>query len=694
MRPSQGFTLVEEDIRRLPNDIVIFRSSNLLPRRSLFRYLPKKVDRAGRSFRVTDGTGGDYGSGLTTRYGPLSYTTSQGLVKGDFMDGVRDDRSPRKGDCGSIIISKSSRGSYISGMHVAGSPVAANPRIIITQLSQDIFKEYIGQEPTYLEASSNPRYVRGSPGSGPLCAPHPTKGVHHWAVNSNGVVLGSYKGRVQPTSRVTESIICTQVEESFGVKNPFHKPIMSGVEEDGQWKNPFTIATQQQGSLPCDFTQVDIDACADSYLDHLLADNSWLANVQPISIRQAVNGIHGEDYIDILNMSTSGGFYFPGAKNKYFEEFTDESGQSYYMPNEAVMEMIDDIESKYLLGERYDILFNGTLKDEPVSGKKRASGATRVFTACDVAFSIIVRRQYLSLTAAIQNNNILTECAVGMNVYSLSWDDLHKFITQYGEDRIIAGDFETFDKRMSAIIISTVFRVLDTLRSQFEPLIARDVMISKGIKTDISFPITNMNGDLIQFFGGNSSGHPLTIIVNSVANSIYMRFAYMKTGHELSTFRQNVALSVMGDDNIMGSKLDSYNHTTISQALKRVGINYTMADKDAETKPFCHISEVDFCKRSFSMLDGRCIAPLAEKSILKSLCMYVEKGNISHEEQLAQSYLAARREWSLHGREVFVRNTSRMTAIFGRHPEVERFFIDKHGWPYQRTLEWTLGLLE
>jgi len=697
MRPMQGFTISEEDLKRLPNDVVLFTSKNLLPRRCLFKYLPKKIDKAGRHFRVTNGSSGSFGSGMTTRYGTISYTvqdedgTSKTIV-GTYMDGIREDRSPVKGDCGSIVISDSAHGSFISGMHVAGSKSDANYRAIITQLSQDMFEDIIYQRETYLQAPTESRYSSGSRGSGPLDSPHPGKGVHHWALNPKGVVLGSYKGRIQPTTHVKRSLICSEIEEAFGYENPFHKPVMKAVEENGKWKNPFTIATEQQGSLPCDFLQKDVDACALSYLNDVTQDSSWLRDVKPLTLRQAVNGIHGADFIDILNMSTSGGFYFPGHKSDYFDKLVDSEGIEFYMPNEEVTEMIDHIESTYMMGDRYNVLFNATLKDEPVSLKKKNSGATRVFTACDVAFSIVVRRQYLSVAAAMQRNNFITECAVGMNLYSLEWDQLFKHITSFGEDKIVAGDFETFDKRMPAIIISTAFGVLDSLRSYGYKPSAAAQMISRGICTDISFPVTNMNGELIQFFGGNSSGHPLTIIINSIANSIYMRFAYMKTGHDLSGFRNNVHLMVMGDDNILCSNISSYNHTSISRALKTVGINYTMADKDADSRPFCNIRDVDFCKRSFVDLDGRCIAPLAEKSIFKSLCMYVEKGNIEHEQQLAQSYLAARREWSLHGPDIFNHHTSILDSIFEKHPDIKRFFIDKHFWDYQATLDWTLGV--
>jgi hypothetical protein len=85
------------------------------------------------------------------------------------------------------------------------------------------------------------------------------------------------------------------------------------------------------------------------------------------------------------------------------------------------------------------------------------------------------------------------------------------------------------------------------------------------------------------------------------------------------------------------------------------------------------------------------VGPLNLQSVFKSLMMYVEKGNISHEEQLAQSYLAARREWSLHGEAIFHEYTRKMNKILDEFPDITRFFIAQHSFTYDETLDWVQG---
>lgn len=686
MKPQRCFTLTEANIRRLPNDIVIFSSPSVLPRKNLYKYLPKKVDKAGREVLIFDPQLSDFGTGNTTHYKELVY----GDVKGLMFDGFRSDRIPVKGDCGSLIVAKQPLGNYITGMHVAGSPNGLNPRMVSTPLSQEIFDPYIGESTVrYLEATTTGLIHQGSQASGKLGKSHPTKGVQHWA-KSNGIVLGSYPHRIQPSSHTQKSKICDDVVEAFGIENNLVAPLMAPEQVDGKWLNPFTIAAEQQGSLSPHFIDETVELCVKSYISDMMTQKDWLQDVGTVDVRTAINGIHGDSYVNLLPMSTSGGFFFPGCKRKYFDLLKDDDGIEYYMPKSDVQTMIDDIENRYALGERADILFNGTLKDEPVKKSKRESGATRVFTACDVAFSIVVRKQYLKVVRAFMTNNFTTECAVSMNPYSTDWDDIGKFVSQFGGDRTIAGDYSTFDKAMTPPFISGAFTVLDALRGKLSP---RDERISIGIRTDVCFPITNMNGDLIQFFGGNSSGHPLTVIINSIANSIYVRHSWHDLGYDLKEFRQKVHLMTLGDDNLMESSEDGFNHTTLASSLAAHGVKYTMADKDAESVPFLKLTDCDFLKRSFVDYNGRWIAPLKMSSIFKSLCMYTEKrGGISHEEQLAQSYLQARREWSLHGRTVFYECTAKMQLIWQHYPEVENFFIAQHSYSYDKTLRWTLGI--
>jgi len=686
--PSNGFILERSNMKFLGNDVVAFSCSGILPRKEMYNFLPSKVDTAGRNFHIYDPRfRGILGNGSSTFYRDIEYfsLTGTGKIKGTFMEATRSDRNPLKGDCGSIVFSQAFNGHYISGIHCAGAPRGLGSRMIITQLSKEMFN--FSAPLLAMSGYSNLTMIeKGSTKSGKLMVAHPSKGVHHW-VEGCAISLGSFANRTTSSSRTKESIICSRIEKDFAIKNEFTSPLMIPKCVDGTWKNPFVIATQSQANVSPHFEESVILKCAMSYVDDITLNGEWLSDVGSVDLHVAINGINGDSFINQIPMSTSGGFFFPGAKKQYFTQLFDDDGLPYYLPSQEIKDMVQQLESNYLLGHRNCILFNGTLKDEPVKHSKKLSGKTRVFTACDVAFSLVVRKQFLKITRAIMSNNFLTECAVGMNCYSLDWERLHNYITLHGEGRMIAGDFKEYDKKMAAVLIRAAFWILEELIMNSLTTSHADIMIMRGVATDISYPIVNMNGDVIQFFGSNSSGHPLTVIVNSLVNSLYIRHAYQSL-YDLRTFKSNVKVMTLGDDNIINSKKTDFNHTYIASHLYKYGVIYTMADKESVSIPFIHISEIDFLKRKFVELDGRIVGPLALSSIFKSLMMYVEKGNISHAEQLSQSYLAARREWSLHGREVFSEFTQKMENIFVDFPDVSRFFLLQHKYTYEETRVW------
>lgn len=684
LTPQRGFILEKQFIKYIGNDLIVFCNSSLLPRKELYNFLPKHVDKRGRNFKIFDQRYPIMGHGSSTSYTSLSYKNTDGTpIVGEFMEAYRKDRPPMRGDCGGIILSEAGGGYYISGIHCAGSPGGLGFRMILSQVAQELFQ--FDAPLLAMSGFSDMRFIEaGSGSSGPLRPPHPTKGVHHWA-SGNAMVLGSYSRRVTSRSRTKRSLICDSIEKEFDIVNPFVAPLMSAELVDDEWHNPFTIATQSQANLSPHFKDSTLIKCADAFVEELLSDPSWLDDAGPVDLRTAINGVNGDTYMNRIPMSTSGGFYFPGAKHKYFDEVIEDGFPVAYAKKE-ILDMVDAIEENYALGNRACVLFNGTLKDEPIKQSKRDSGKTRVFTASDVAFSLVVRKKFLGLTKAIMTHNFISECMVGMNPYSLDWQRLHTFLTAFGSSFVFDGDFRDFDKGMAANLMRTGFYVFECLL-KFVGISHRDLMIVRGIATDICFPIVNMNGDVIQFFGGNPSGHSLTVILNSAVNSIYMRHAYNDVA-DVSTFKLRVHLATLGDDNVGNSKMDEFNHTQISEHLRRHGVEYTMADKTSESIPFHHISTVDFLKRGFTDLDGRIVGPLALNSIFKSLMMYVEKGNISHEEQLSQSYLAARREWSLHGKAVFDEYTGKMEKIFSEHPDVTRFHLPQHAMSYEDTIAW------
>jgi hypothetical protein len=112
-----------------------------------------------------------------------------------------------------------------------------------------------------------------------------------------------------------------------------------------------------------------------------------------------------------------------------------------------------------------------------------------------------------------------------------------------------------------------------------------------------------------------------------------------------------------GDDMIMGVSENCtwFNHTVMQKTLADIDIEFTMADKEAESKPFIHISEATFLRRSWRFepeLDCH-VCPIEHDSIDKMLTMCVESKTISPQLQAVAVFDTACREYFWYGREVF-----------------------------------------
>lgn len=191
-----------------------------------------------------------------------------------------------------------------------------------------------------------------------------------------------------------------------------------------------------------------------------------------------------------------------------------------------------------------------------------------------------------------------------------------------------------------------------------------------GIAEDTAFSFANYNGDCLQFMGSNPSGHPLTVIVNSIVNALYMRYCYtlLNPDQEVKSFKKNVALLTYGDDNVMGSRVDWFNHTAIVGVLAQIGVEYTMADKESKSVPFINIRDVSFLKRSWRWDSdvGAYLCPLEEASIQKMLCINIPSKTISDEDQMLEVMTAAVNEWFYYGKDKFTLERSYLEDLAER----------------------------
>lgn len=433
-----------------------------------------------------------------------------------------------------------------------------------------------------------------------------------------------------------------------------------------------TKAVENASFLPSDISFV-VEAMSAEFLDKMSSER--LKRLKPCPWSVAVNGRDGIPYMERLPLKTSGGYGHPGPKKQHFVLVgPTEAHEVCYEMTDQLRSEVEWIEKQYSLGLEANPVFKATFKDEPITFEKAAISKVRIFTASPVAFSLVVRKYLLCIVREFSGKDRLDfEMAIGANAHGRDWHDITQHIVRHGENRCFAGDYKNFDKQMPPELILAAF---DVIRNIFKAAgwEAKELQVLDGIAHDIAFPTTDLFGTLVQFYGANPSGHPLTAHINSLVNSLYMRLAclsiFRKHGwkcvldgphkHRLVNFRKFsdiMSLVTYGDDNC-GTTSSSYpfiNHGSIQKALGDAGIIYTTDDKEAESKGFCHLANITFLKRRF-VFDNtlkRYIGPLAEESIFKMLTVFTYSKTICKEEQMCGVIQSANREYFFYGKERF-----------------------------------------
>ena len=112
-----------------------------------------------------------------------------------------------------------------------------------------------------------------------------------------------------------------------------------------------------------------------------------------------------------------------------------------------------------------------------------------------------------------------------------------------------------------------------------------------------------------------------------------------------------------GDDMIMGvnKQCNFLTHTIMQKTLADIDIEFTMAEKTAESVPFIHIDQATFLRRSwrFEPELGYRVCPIEHDSIDKMLTMCVRSRTIGPELQALAVLDTATREYFWYGKEIF-----------------------------------------
>lgn len=572
----------------------------------------------------------------------------------------------KAGDCGAIGVAKTPRGPVIVGIHTLGHGVTAGfPLSVLSDI-----EPYI-QDPLAVSDGSPPAMSLN--GDVSLTTPH-HRSLFRYLESGSAQIYGSMPGfRAKPRSKVTATVLQPEMLEHFDTKVEYGPPAMSGWEP---WKKNIVEMVKPH-------TNVDeklVQHCVESFTNDIVSalndkhGDAWKGELLFLSDHAAVNGLPGVKYIDRINTNTSMGHPWGTTKKKFLVDDSSPECPEGVTFTPEIWEKVNHIKSEYAQGRRVKPVFTGHLKDEATPLAKVEAKKTRVFTGAPVDWSLVVRSRLLSFVRLLQKNTFIFEAGPGTVCQSLSWTEIYNYLTAFGEDQIVAGDYGKFDKRMIARFVIAAFEIIVEIHraAGFSDEELREIMC---IGLDTAFPVVNMNGDIIQFFGTNPSGHPLTVVINSLVNSLYMRYAYALSNpleKSCLTFKKNVHLFTYGDDNIMGvNKLCPwFNHCDIQKHMVTIGVEYTMADKTSESVPYIHISKASFLKREWvwnTELEAH-LCPLDVNSIIKSLTVWVPSNTIDQYNQMVSVISSANSEFFFHGKEVFEKHHAFFKKVLTQQP--------------------------
>lgn len=604
------------------------------------------------------------------------------------------------GLCGAVHVSETKAKSFIAGFHLAGTSrvgsVSAGGALTQQEI-RDAIELTQTLHPSHVKAANTGVYESEAYGikypiDERVSMKSPTRFMSVHKKQAQIDVFGTLPSShfVNPKSSVIKSPISDAVAECCGVENQWGPP--PNCRRKGQLNSqplwaPYQVYLDGVSEATQEFSTEVMDRSINDYLNQIYRyakTPRGKAALDQIELLDPVSVASGNKvkFIDAMKPNTSMGFPVNKPKRGFLVDLDPEEYPERECPrilDDVTMSIAEVARTYYAIGQRTFPIFKACTKDEPT---KMSKAKTRVFQAAPVSLQYNLRRSCLPIWAFLSSSPIYSECAVGVNSQGCAWNELDCFLTSFGEDRIVAGDFKAYDQHMSARMVLISYYVVEQI-AKLAGYSDEECKLIRGMATDVAYPVMSLNGELIKLYGSNPSGQNGTVYTNSIVNSIYQRCVFFTLYPEFKgNFQDAVHLLTYGDDNKMGISPDfpRYNHTEMQKVYATASIEYTMADKEAESIPLINHTEADFLKRKSRFepkytyvnnfghrYKGMWLAMLEDDSIFKSLhSNLASSSDVSPTRVACQAIDTALREWWFHGREVFEFRRNQMIEVIGK----------------------------
>jgi hypothetical protein len=592
------------------------------------------------------------------------------------------------GDCMKVHVADVRSGSHIVGFHLAGKNYAGYLSTLTKSDLEQCYAHFDAQSTTRLSATMGDMKTQLYDKDFTPQQPRNKKSTINYLTDAEINYYGDLpEYLIRPNSNVIKSPISDSVASHCGVKNKYGKPANCRKDETKiPSQAPYNKYYCGAGKATQEFPLEVLKIAQNDYLDDCISNKKMMADLKilrPLTEVETISGQDGVKFVDSMKMSTSKGFPLSGSKEEIITHLDPEEYENISDPRIFDGMFMDDwrkARQLYLAGLRAYPIFKACTKDEPT---KLSKDKVRVFQSAPLTLQCMIRQYFLPIAACMSRNPVTTECAVGINSQGPQWNKLMRHLSKFGKKRMVAGDFKAYDQHMSSTMTSIAFSTMIELAKHCDGYTTEDIKIMSNLVADVVHPMMCVNGDLVELLGSNPSGQNLTVYINSIVNSLYQRCVfytiYPPGSLDTTKFQDYVALMTYGDDNEMSvsEKAPLYNHTHMMEVYASQGIEYTMADKDAESVPYITLEEADFLKRATvfrpeysdpsTREKGMYLAKLSEESIFKSLHCNMLSKVVSKEEIARQCLDGALRELWFYGREHFEMRHEQFKNIVFEH---------------------------
>ncbi len=492
---------------------------------------------------------------------------------------------------------------------------------------------------------------------------HPKSAVNFLTEGACIDVYGKTSGKATPHSNVSPTMMSDAVEEVFGVPQKWGAPKMKG---KGRYPYQATLVHAAVPSLPIGSVLAKSVRSIKELTTGLKQKIPELFDAKPLSRVATVCGLTGVKFIDPMNFSSSPGFPLSGSKHPLLVELDPKDYPEIGKPRTFVPEVWKEFEKIVAIlrdGKRCYMIWKSCLKDEPT---KLTKDKIRVFQSAPLVLQLLIRMYFLPIVRIIQMNPILYECAVGVNAEGLEWEELWEAAMSKGKERVLAGDYSKYDVRMPAQVTIAAFDILIDIAEKCDGYTANDIHLMKMVVNEVVYPVMAYNGDLVQLFGTNPSGQNLTVIINSLVNSLLLRSCFF-TIYPERNFKENCSFLTYGDDVIgtVSGACGKFTHITYAEWLSEHDMKFTMPDKESTPTHYMTENEVDFLKRKcvFNEDLGRKVGLLSEDSIFKRLHAHLLSKELTLPMHSAQNIESSLHDWFYYGRDVFEDRRSKLRLV-------------------------------